>query len=299
MKTGAQGKRNRVKRVSGAFDAESTPDTPHTLHGKRKALEQWLAHWGTQGLAVALSGGADSALLAKIAHEVLGNHMLAVTVDGPFLPCADLARATSIARTEGIPHVVIALDALDVPGVAANPPNRCYLCKHSMLEAIAHEAQIRGFARVVDGGNVDDAADFRPGTRAVRELGVASPLAEAGFTKADVRALSRALELPTAELPAAACLASRVPYGEPLDRAILARVEQAEKFLRDLGFEQVRVRAHGAGALARIEVPDNRIAELAREPLRARVSDALHDEGFTYISVDLQGYRMGSLNEAL
>lgn len=248
-------------------------------------------------VAVAFSGGVDSTLLAKVAHDVLGDNMLAVTVQSAFVPDVDLEQARAWTAGEGIAHIVASADILAVPGVADNPPERCYLCKQAVFTRIGAIALEHGIAHVADGSNVDDNADYRPGHRALAELGVRSPLLEAGFSKQDVRDLSRALGLSTWDKPSAACLASRVPYHTRITPEALERIARAERALAALGFAQVRVRAHGD--VARIEVPPAQIARLAQEPLRSQAVSGVKEAGFTFVALDLQGYRMGSLNEEL
>lgn len=248
-------------------------------------------------VAVAFSGGVDSTLLSKVAHDVLGDRMAAVTMKSAFVPEADLAEASELARREGICHVVVSADILAVPGVAENPPDRCYLCKRAVFTAIGRVAAERGLAHVADGSNTDDMGDYRPGHRALRELGVVSPLLDAGMGKADIRELSRELGLPTWDKPSAACLASRFPYGDTITDEGLERVGRAEDALHRLGFGNVRVRAHGD--VARVEVPPERIGELAADPARTAAVEGIKAAGFKYVALDLQGYRTGSLNEGL
>ena len=247
---------------------------------------------GLGSAAVAFSGGADSALLLAAAKEALGERCLAVTARSPFFPAREAAEAAAACRALGAEQAVLDIDTLAVPGVVSNPPERCYLCKAAVLGAVRAAAAARGFAFVVEGSNADDAADYRPGARAVRELGVRSPLLEAGLTKAEIRALSRARGLPTAEKPAMACLASRFPTGTALTAQGLRRVEAAEDWLGGLGLTQRRVRVHGD--LARIEVlPAEAPALYARA---AEADAALRALGFRYVAVDLGGYKMGNMN---
>ncbi len=232
-------------------------------------------------VAVAFSGGVDSTLLAKVAHDVLGENMRAVTIQSAFVPDDDLEQARAWAAGEGIAHIVASADILAVPGVADNPPERCYLCKQAVFTRIGAIASEHGIACVADGSNVDDNADYRPGRRALVELGVRSP----------------PLGLPTWDKPSAACLASRVPYHTRITPEALERIARAERALAALRFAQVRVRAHGD--VARIEVPPAQVAQLAQEPLRSQVVSGVKEAGFTFVALDLQGYRMGSLNEEL
>ena len=247
--------------------------------------------------AVAFSAGVDSTFLLRVAHEELGDRVVAVTVRSSTFPRRELDEAVAFCRAEGIRHEIIDTSELDVPGFAENPPDRCYLCKKSIFGEIMAFAQANGFAAVLEGSNMDDDGDYRPGMRAIRGLGVKSPLHDAGLTKAEIRALSREMGLPTAEKPSYACLASRFPYGERITAAGLERVERAERWLRDagLGLSQLRVRSHGD--LARIEVPSGDIPRIAARA--AEISAALKEFGFTYTALDLQGYRTGSLNETL
>jgi uncharacterized protein len=246
---------------------------------------------------VAFSGGVDSSLLLHAAKEALGDRVLAVTAVSPTFAAAEREEAVSIAKAWGVRHRLVETDELSIPGFAGNPPDRCYHCKKELFGSLSRIAREEGFAAVCDGSNADDARARRPGRRAARELGVRSPLEEAGLSKEAIRALSRSFGLPTAERGSFACLASRFPYGTPIDREKLARVEACEDALRRLGFRQFRVRVHGA--VARIEVGRDEIPRLF-EPA---TSDAVHDRfrrnGFLYVSVDLLGYRTGSMDEAL
>ena len=246
--------------------------------------------------AVAFSSGVDSTFLLRAAHEELGDKAVAVTVRSQLIPRHELDEAAAFCRQEGIRHEIIDFDALLAPAVIANPPDRCYHCKKEVFGLILAFARGAGLAAVLEGSNLDDDGDYRPGRRAIRELGVRSPLHEAGLTKEEIRVLSREMGLPTWSKPSFACLASRFPYGERLTVAALERVERAERWLREeLGLTQLRVRSHGD--LARIEVPPGDIPRLAARA--AEIAAAFKGLGFAYVTLDLQGYRTGSLNETL
>ena len=246
---------------------------------------------------VAFSSGVDSTFLLRVVHEELGERAVAATIRSHTFPKRELDEATAFCRAEGVRHAVIASDELNIPGFAENPPDRCYHCKRDLFSKLLAFAHENGLAAVLEGSNLDDDGDYRPGRRAIRELGIVSPLHEVGLTKAEIRVLSREMGLPTSEKPSFACLASRFPYGERITAAALERVERAEQWLLDagLGLKQLRVRSHGD--LARIEVPSDAIPRLAA---RAAEIDAIFKElGFAYVALDLRGYRTGSMNEVL
>jgi uncharacterized protein len=246
---------------------------------------------------VAFSGGVDSTLLASEARRVLGrDRALAVTASSETYLPSELAEARTLAQQLDLWHEVIETRELDVPTFQHNPPDRCYFCKRELLERLLALAKAKGLAAVCDGANADDVNAWRPGLRAAAELGVRSPLKEAGFTKDDVRALSRDLGLPTWDRPAAACLASRFPYGQTITKAALERVAAAEAILKELGYRGFRVRDHGT--VARIEVAPADIGRLSGKD-RARIVRDLKALGYTYVALDLEGYRAGAMDEVL
>lgn len=257
--------------------------------------------------AVAFSSGVDSTFLLRVAHEELGDRVVAVTIRSHTFPKRELDEAVAFCAHERIRHEIIDSDELGIPGFAENPSDRCYHCKKAIFGKIIEFAQTNGLAAVLEGSNVDDDGDYRPGRRAIRELGrdgarhsrvyVASPLHDAGLTKGEIRELSKKMGLQTADKPSFACLASRFPYGERITAAGLERVEHAEQWLMDagLGLTQLRVRSHGD--MARIEVPPADIPRLATHA--AEIAAALKGFGFAYVALDLRGYRTGSMNEVL
>jgi len=259
---------------------------------KLRMLEKIIRSLGP--MAVAFSGGVDSAFLAAVAGRIWGSRTLLITVVSPIHPRSEIRSARVVARELGLPLVVMRLDALRIPGFALNPPNRCYLCKKAVFSKIIALARRRGFETVADGTNADDASDYRPGKKAADELGIASPLQQAGLGKEDIRALSRAMKLPTADKPSMACLASRFPYGGMITRKALRALDDAEEALRRLGFSQVRVRFHGE--VARVEIPQQEMDRMVSPGIRRRASAALRKAGFSYASLDLDGYRTGSMN---
>lgn len=268
--------------------------TPDILT-KESALTERIKAAGK--LAVAFSGGVDSTYLLYKAHEVLGDDCLAVTVRSQVLTEEDYERTVEFCRKIGVRHEVIDFDVFSVAEFADNPPDRCYYCKSYDFEGIKKAALKHGITAVADGSNVDDTGDYRPGMRAMRELGIISLLKEAGLTKKDIRALSKEAGLPTWDMPAAACLASRFVYGQKITAEGLKRVELSEKFIRGLGFKGIRVRVHDN--LARIEVSPDDISAVADPSVRSEITTELKRLGFKYVTMDLQGYRMGSMNEVL
>jgi len=268
---------------------------PPELRAKLDALTDDLrSPEGAGGLLVAFSGGVDSALLLAAAVRG-GGPVLAVTMTSPLQPSGELETAREVARQLGAEHEAVKVDPLADPALRANPPERCYLCKRRLFSGLIALARERGLAEVVDGSNVDDDLEHRPGKRALVELGVRSPLKDAGLGKAEIRCLAEALGLPNWRAPSMACLASRVPYGDALTAERLGRIDRGEALLRSAGFEQVRLRDHGA--VARLEVAPSAIASLLDPDLRPRLVAGLKELGYAYVSVDLEGYRTGAMDE--
>ena len=269
--------------------------TNEALAAKAGRLRDILA--GYESVLIAFSGGVDSAYLAIAASAALGDRALAVTADSPSYPDTHRQLALSIARDFGFPHEVIHTTELDRPEYRANPANRCYYCKDELYGRLATLARERGMAVVVDGNNVDDRGDYRPGRQAAREHGVRSPLDDAGLTKDDIRELARAAGLASWDEPASACLSSRIPYGHEVTDERLRQIERAESVLRDLGFRIFRVRHHDE--TARLEIAKAEMPRALDPEINARLLSSLKALGYQYVSLDLQGYRLGSLNEAL
>jgi len=245
-------------------------------------------------LAVAFSGGVDSTYLLYKAHEVLGSDAIAVTVRSQVITKEEFEWTAEFCNKNGIKQIVLDFDVFSVNEFADNPPDRCYYCKRKIFESIKNAAE--GYV-VADGSNVDDQGDYRPGMRAVKELGIISPLKESGLTKSAIRILSKEADLPTWDHPSAACLASRFAYGEKITEEGLLRVASAEKFIKEMGFEGIRVRVHGD--LARIEASPDDIKLMSYERTRKEISEELKRLGFKYVTIDIDGYRVGSMNEVL
>ena len=265
------------------------------LAQKKQRLQEILS--GYRSVLIAFSGGVDSAYLAIAAAETLGDRALAVTADSPSYPDAHRRLALSIANDFGFAHEIIHTDELERPEYRANPANRCYYCKDELYSRLSTVAAARGLAVVIDGNNADDRGDYRPGRQAAREHGVRSPLDEADLTKDDIRELARAAGLESWNEPASACLSSRIPYGSEVSDEKLRQIERAEAVVRGLGFRVFRVRHHDT--VARLEIARSEMPRALDPDISTQLVTALKALGYQYVSLDLQGYRLGSLNEAL
>ncbi|MFP3041094.1 ATP-dependent sacrificial sulfur transferase LarE [Treponema primitia] len=270
------------------------PTPEQTLDKKYRDLLAMIAEKAS--VAVAFSGGVDSSFLCHAAAAALGSKAIAITVVSPMLPKSEIDCAAMVARKVEIEHILIEESEIDAE-VAENSKERCYFCKKIEFSNILDEAKKRGINTVLDGSNMDDLGDYRPGLKALEELQIFSPLRAAGLTKQDIRDLSKRFDLPTWDKPAFACLASRIPYGERIDREKLSRVEKAEDYLREAGFRQFRVRSHGD--IARIEVSPEERRRFFDENLLDSISKSLKSYGFLYVSLELEGYVMGNLNRAI
>ncbi len=266
------------------------------LNDKMLLLQQKLRELGRT--LIAYSGGVDSTFLLKVAVETLGrDNVLAVISTGPVLPRAELELARQLARQIGANLQEIKTTEMDDPNFRANPADRCFHCKSILFEHLKPIAEQHGLPAILTGLNADDLGDYRPGIQAARKHGVVEPMAAAGLTKAEIRELSKRYGLPTADKPASPCLASRIPYGEPVTEAKLQQIEQGELFLRGLGLRDCRVRHHGN--LARLEIPADKIVNFAQPEVREVIVKRFKELGFTFVAMDLQGFRSGGLNEVL
>lgn len=269
-------------------------ENENLIQQKLHNLKEYLRSLGR--VAVAFSSGVDSTFLLKVTHDVLGDNAVAVTATSCSFPKREFDEAASFCAANGIKQITVVSNELDIPEFRKNPTNRCYLCKSALFKKIISLAKENGIEYVCEGSNVDDMGDYRPGMKAVAELGIKSPLRECGFSKEEIRALSKEMNLPTWDKPSFACLASRFVYGEEINEKKLSMVENAEQFLLDMGFKQFRVRIHGEN-LARIEVLPADLQALLFK--REEVTKHLRELGFAYVTMDLQGYRTGAMNEVI
>ena len=266
-----------------------------TTQQKMDELKSILADMGS--VIVAYSGGVDSAFLAAAANDALGRKALAVTAKSPSLAPAELREATELAERLGLNHRIVETHEVEREDYAANNPNRCFFCKDELYTYLSAYAREEGYEHIANGTNTDDLGDFRPGLNAAKQYGVRSPMVEAALSKADIRELSKDMDLPTWDKPAQACLSSRIPYGSMVTVEALTRIAQAEEFLHDIGIRQLRVRHHDT--IARIEVEPQDFLTLTDEAVRERVVAKFREIGYSYVTLDLQGFRSGSMNEVL
>lgn len=269
------------------------------IHNKLNNLINYLKT--LEKVAIAYSNGVDSTFLLDVAVEALGKeNVLAITIASNLIPQNEVSEAVSFCKSKDINHIILNVDELSIEGFASNPPDRCYICKKNLFTKIIKTANEHGITYVLEGSNIDDMGDYRPGLKAITELGVKSPLKDNELSKADIRILSKMRLLQTASKPSYACLASRFVYDENITPEKLKMVEQAENFLISKGFSQMRVRIHGnSNYLARIEVPAEDIDKLLSLELRNEIESNFKNYGFSYVTIDIKGYRTGSMNEIL
>ena len=265
------------------------------LHEKKQHLENYLRELGS--VAVAFSSGVDSTFLLKVAHDVLGDKAIAVTARSCSFPARELNEAKAFCKANRIKHIIVESEELSIDGFSQNPKNRCYLCKKELFTKIKNIAKEHGISHVAEGSNTDDNGDYRPGLIAVAELEVKSPLREAELSKAEIRRLSKEMGLPTWDKQSFACLSSRFVYGETITEEKLSMVDKAEQRLLDLGFHQVRVRIHGN--IARIEIDRSEFEKIIQPEIAQELNEYLRELGFLYVTLDLGGYQMGSMNKTL
>ena len=271
------------------------------LHQKQEDLKDIIRSYGN--VAVAFSSGVDSTYLLSIAHEVLGDRACALTATAALFPVKETEETVEFCESRGIRHILFPANEMEVEGFEAHPVDRCYICKKNLFSKMLEIKEKEGFDEIIEGSNIDDDSDYRPGSRAIAELAIKSPLKEAGLTKDEIRTLSEEMGLSTWNKPAFACLASRIPYKEKITIEKLSMVERAEEILSDMGFTQYRVRIHenmsGNGQLARIEIMPEEFYRIINEDIREIIIEDFRKIGFRFITLDIIGYRMGSMNEGI
>lgn len=295
MKYGLPGKGGfGVKNMKKAVFMD-VPSATERQYEKLESLKKYIRDLGSA--VVAFSGGVDSTFLLKVAHDELGDKCIAVTAMSCSFPRRELEEAKAFCRMEGIRHIVVESEELEIEGFCQNPENRCYLCKRELFEKIGQIAEQEDLAAIAEGSNMDDNGDYRPGLQAVAELGIRSPLRACNLNKKDIRALSKEMGLPTWEKQSFACLSSRFVYGESITKEKLSMVDRAEQLLLDMGFHQVRVRIHGK--IARVEILPAEFEKILQKNIREEIYEKFQSFGFSYVTLDLLGYRTGSMNEIL
>lgn len=265
------------------------------MEDKFNRLKEIIQEMGS--LLIAYSGGVDSSFLLKVASDELNDRVVAVTAASPTYPSREIESAKDTARLLGVKHILITSNELDIPGFSSNPANRCYFCKSELFQKLKDKAEELGLNYVADGSNYDDTKDYRPGRDAARELGIRSPLIEAGLTKTEIRTLAKRLNLPNWDKPSFACLSSRFPYGTEITSVRLKQIENCENIIREMGFRQFRVRYHNE--IARIEVGKDELQRFYDNAIRDYIINGFKANGFVYITLDLEGYRTGSMNQPL